>query len=164
MQFQAAISIARSGELCRYSTPFLRLVAYLTGTAEGNLIKGGLEIIFNKVWRDRGTLCSVQSIPFAGFPLGRWKSREDSSTRKRGRNEGDIDAELEASVEAAVIAVGRDWLENVMIATDTTGTTPDAATDSTSGTQTPASSADSEIILRIDPRLLLDEPGKGGKG
>jgi hypothetical protein len=79
-----------------------------------------------------------------------------------GRDKEDIEAELKVDAEAAAIAVGSDWLENVM--TDTTGTTPDAATDSMSGTQTPVSSADSDIIQRIDPRLLLDESRQGRKG
>lgn len=91
-------------------------------------------------------------------------SRQKISTRKRKRDEEDIEAEFEVDAEAAAIAVGSDWLEDVMIMTDTTGTTPDAATDSTSGTQTPVSSADSDIIQRIDPRLLSDEPRQGRKG
>lgn len=45
---------------------------------------------------------------------------------------------------------------------DTAGTTPDAATDATSGTQTPASSVDSDI-QRIDPHLLSDDSWQGRK-
>lgn len=39
----------------------------------------------------------------------------------------------------AAVAIGSDWLEYVMITTDTAGATLDTATGLTSGTQTPFS-------------------------
>lgn len=59
-------------------------------------------------------------------------------------------------------AVGSDRLDDTMT-TDTAGTTPDATTDAPSGTQTPASLVDSDIIQRIDSYLLSDDLRQGRK-
>jgi hypothetical protein len=80
-----------------------------------------------------------------------------TSTKKRKRDEDGVAHELDA--EAAVTTVN-DWVEDMPITTDTAGTTLDLVT---SGTQTPASSVDLDIIRRIDPRLLLDGCGQNWK-
>lgn len=72
---------------------------------------------------------------------------DKTSVQRRGYE--DMVANFEAEADA--------------MTTDTAGTMPDAATDAASGTQTPASSVDSDIIQRIDPHLLSDDSRQGRK-
>lgn len=69
--------------------------------------------------------------------------------------------EFKAIAGPADDTIGGDWSEATMAMSDTTQTTPGTATDSISGTQTPVSSVDSEVLQRIDPRLLPDHSRQG---
>lgn len=76
---------------------------------------------------------------------------ENLDTKKRMRGEEFEDA-----------AAADEWLGDTT--TDTTGTISDATTDSTTpGSQTLAPSVDADIMQRIDPRLLTDEPTGAGE-
>ncbi|KAF2727597.1 hypothetical protein EJ04DRAFT_133495 [Polyplosphaeria fusca] len=87
---------------------------------------------------------------------------QQGSSGKRKRV-GSVIHDLKAIADPAVDAAGCDWSDVTMVTSDTTCTTPGTATNSISGTQTPVSSVDSEILERIDLRLLSDYSRQGWK-
>ncbi|KAF2258849.1 hypothetical protein CC78DRAFT_586631 [Lojkania enalia] len=109
-------------------------------------------------WRGH-TLSQID--PARPIPLSVDGNRQDLGTWKRKRDDEDIEAGFEADAKAVAITVDSGWLEDAMMTTDAT---PDAATNATPGTHTPASSVDSNIIQRIDPHSLSDDSRQGRKG
>ena len=117
--------------------------------------KGGQDISIDGIfaWYDHVELAHGDvGLPLLQPPPAFSLDEKTTGTRKPKRDEYDVEAGLDNKAAAAVVSDCRD----VMIITiDTAGTTPDMWTNSaTADSQHSASSMDSGMIQRIDPRLL----------